>query len=457
MYWLGVLFRFEGTVGRRAYAAVGVCGFLLKHLVDRGVAGYLFEHNWEISSYWHSPFRPTVSFALLISDTRFATTMLAIALPFIWVGMVLTVKRLRSLGQPAWLSMLFFVPMVNLLFFLLLSVLPASQERNTGSDPSERSVLLRWIPHHPLGSAALGVVLTLLLLLPSVWLATTIAVSYGWSLFVGVPFCIGFFAALIYSFHQYRSLGPCIFVATLSLLCGCLLLLALAFEGLVCIIMVFPLAWILAICGAVLGYAIQRRSRRFSFTTQAVPLAALLCVTSAVENRLNPTPPVFRVVSEMIVNAPPDRVWPQVISFAELGPPVHWLFRIGIAYPLRAEIHGSGPGAVRHCVFSTGPFVEPIQIWDAPRHLKFSVSENPPPMEEWTPYGSVQPPHLDGFLESKAGEFRLEPLPEGRTLLRGTTWYHHRMWPAIYWRWWSDFIIHRIHLRVLSHIRKRSE
>ena len=107
--------------------------------------------------------------------------------------------------------------------------------------------------------------------------------------------------------------------------------------------------------------------------------------------------------------------------------------------------------------FSTGPFVEPIQIWDAPRHLKFSVSENPSPMEEWTPYGSVRPPHLDGFLESKADEFRLEPLPEGRTLLRGTTWYHHRMWPAIYWRWWSDFIIHRIHLRVLSHIRKRSE
>ena len=457
MYWLGILFRFEGTVDRRTYVAVGVCGFLLKHLVDRGVAGYVFEHNWEISSYWHSPFRPTISFALLIGDTRFAATMLAIALPFIWVGLVLTVKRLRSLGQPAWPAMLFFIPLVNLLFFLLLSVLPTSEERKPVTDRCEGRVLHRWIPHHPLGSAALGVVLTLLFLLPTVWLATTIAVAYGWSLFVGVPFCVGFFAILIYSFHQYRSLGPCIFVATLSLLCGCLLLLALAFEGLVCIIMAFPLAWTLAVCGAVLGYAIQRNSRRFSFTTQAVPLAALLCVTSLVENRLNPSPPVFRVVSEMIVNAPSDRVWPQVISFTELGPPVHWLFRIGIAYPLRAEIHGSGPGSVRHCVFSTGVFVEPIQIWDAPRHLKFSVAENPPPMEEWTPFRSVQPPHLDGFLESEAGEFRLETLPEGRTLLRGTTWYHHRMWPATYWWWWSDLTIHRIHLRVLSHIKRRSE
>ena len=457
MYWLEVLFRFEGTVDRRTYAAVGVCGFLLKHLVDRGVAGYLFEHNWDIFSYWHSPFRPTVPFSSLIGDTRFAATMLAIALPFIWVGLVLTVKRLCSLGQPAWLAMLFFVPVVNLLFFLLLSVLPTSEEQKPGPDRSEGRVLDRWIPHHPLGSAALGVVLTLLFLFPTVWLATTVAMAYGWSLFVGAPFCVGFFATLIYSFHQYRSPGSCTFVATLSLLCGCVLLLALAFEGIVCIIMAFPLAWILAVCGAVLGYAIQRHARRFSLTAQVVPLAALLCVTSLLENRLNPSPPVFSVVSEMMVNAPPDRVWPQVISFAELGPPVHWLFRIGIAYPLRAEIHGSGPGAVRHCVFSTGAFVEPIQIWDAPRHLKFSVAENPPPMEEWTPYRSVQPRHLDGFLESKAGEFWLEPLPEGRTLLRGTTWYHHRMWPAAYWKWWSDFIIHRIHLRVLAHIKKRAE
>jgi len=28
------------------------------------------------------------------------------------------------------------------------------------------------------------------------------------------------------------------------------------------------------------------------------------------------------------------------------------------------------------------------------------------------------------------------------------------MWPATYWRAWLDFIIHRIHLRVLRHIER---
>jgi hypothetical protein len=48
-------------------------------------------------------------------------------------------------------------------------------------------------------------------------------------------------------------------------------------------------------------------------------------------------------------------------------------------------------------------------------------------------------------------------LPDGRTLVEGRTWYEHRMWPETYWRWWSDAIIHRIHTRVLEHVKVQSE
>jgi hypothetical protein len=78
-------------------------------------------------------------------------------------------------------------------------------------------------------------------------------------------------------------------------------------------------------------------------------------------------------------------------------------------------------------------------------------------MQEWTPYRQIHPPHLDNFLESKAGQFRLVPLDGERTLLEGTTWYHHHMWPARYWQVWSDVIIHQIHLRVLNHVKQLSE
>ena len=61
------------------------------------------------------------------------------------------------------------------------------------------------------------------------------------------------------------------------------------------------------------------------------------------------------------------------------------------------------------------------------------------------------------FLVSSAGQFRLTALPGGRTRLEGTTLYRYHMWPAAYWQLWSDFIIGRIHLRVLNHVKSLSE
>ena len=111
---------------------------------------------------------------------------------------------------------------------------------------------------------------------------------------------------------------------------------------------------------------------------------------------------------------------------------------------------------MRHCVFSAGPFVEPIEVWDEPRRLAFRVTEQPAPMEELSPF-HIHPPHLDNFLVSRRGEFRLDRRPDGRTRLEGTTWYTNRMWPADYRGAWSDAIIHRIHRRVLEHVRDTAE
>jgi len=141
----------------------------------------------------------------------------------------------------------------------------------------------------------------------------------------------------------------------------------------------------------------------------------------------------------------------------EIPPPKELLFRAGIAYPIRAEISGHGVGAVRRCIFSTGPFVEPIEVWDEPHLLKFGVTANPPSLNELTPYGHIDAPHLHGYFVSEQGQFLLTALPGGRTRIQGTTWYHNAMWPASYWHLWSDYIIHRIHSRVLEHIRTEAE
>jgi hypothetical protein len=163
------------------------------------------------------------------------------------------------------------------------------------------------------------------------------------------------------------------------------------------------------------------------------------------------------VTSAVEVAAPRELVWCHVIAFGELPPPRELLFRAGIAYPKHATISGSGVGAVRHCVFSTGAFVEPITVWDEPAHLAFDVREQPDPLRELSPYRDIRTPHLEGYFRSVRGEFRLIDAGAGRTVLQGTTWYEQRIEPQFYWRYWTDLLIHRIHLRVLEHIKHEAE
>jgi hypothetical protein len=150
-------------------------------------------------------------------------------------------------------------------------------------------------------------------------------------------------------------------------------------------------------------------------------------------------------------------VWRATVAPSHLAAPDDWIFRAGIAYPLAAHIEGSGPGATRYCNFSTGDLVEPVLEWQEPRLLRFAVKSNPEPMVEMTPYRNIHPPHLKGFLVSRQGQFRLLRDANGGTRLEATTWYEHNLWPAEYWRWWSDLIIHRVHKMVLDHVRDTAE
>jgi hypothetical protein len=447
-----------GTVDRGTYALVGVIGFALKHNLDRLLASTLFHRHWDILNYW-VPVREVVRVtALPKAEVQFLASLVALSLPFIWVGVILTLKRLRSAALPLWLVVLFFLPFANLLFFLALCIVPERSRAVASATRKEPSALTNIVPESALGSAALSLLLTVPFGIAMTVLGVKVLMNYGWGTFVALPFMMGFAAAIVYGVRQPRSLRSCISVACLSVGLVGVALLALAFEGLFCLIMAAPLAFPIAILGGACGYLVQRT--RWSHREAPAFLSLVLIFAPAIqvaEHVVAKPAPVYVVHSYLDINASPETVWKQVIAFTEIPPPTEWLFRAGIAYPIRAEMIGSGPGAERHCIFSTGAFVEPIQIWDEPRQLKFSVTSNPPAMQEWTPYRHVEPPHLRGFLASEGGQFLLTPLPNGGTRLEGTTWYQHGLWPAAYWRVWSDVIIHRIHMRVLRHIRDEAE
>jgi uncharacterized membrane protein YhaH (DUF805 family) len=440
-----------GKIGRAEYVFWGVFLFAIKYNVDRIIAYQIFHRKWRV---WEYLFPVQLDLSPR-QNLEFLIALLIAALPFVWSGCILTIKRLRACALPAWLVVLFFVPIANLFFFAILAMLPEREHTQVRTVDEEGSRLANLIPQSRSGSAFLAVALNTLSALAFTRFSVQTLNQYGWGLFVGLPFCLGLTSSLIYSYHQHRKWGECIAVALLSVSFAGFILLIVAFEGMICLLMATPILASLALMGATLGYLLQ-------FQRQQVP--KLYCVSNLLlfaimmaQSIGQPQPTLFTVTTSIEIEAPPQTVWNDLIAFSELPAQREWIFKTGIAYPIRAEIKGRGVGAIRHCVFSTGSFIEPITIWDEPRLLRFSVLKNPAPMQEWTIYEDIHPPHLEGFLLSQQGQFRLISISANRTLLEGTTWYYHNLWPESYWRFWSDMIIHHIHTRVLRHIKLTAE
>jgi hypothetical protein len=457
---LSILWTWRGTIDRGPYVIVGVVLFAIKHNLDRIVASVYFGHPWSVFNYWMFDDHTHLN-SISEGKLKLYATMVALALPFIYVGVVLSFKRLRAIGLPLWLVAFFFVPFLNLFFFLLLSVLPSRF-----SDAKEResfggrtmNTLGRLIPQGGLGSAAVGILITVPLAVGATFLSVNTMGDYGWGLFVGMPFFLGLISVLIYGFHAPRTIWQCLLVSIFAVALVCAALFAFAVEGIICLIMAAPLGLVLALFGGFIGWVIQRRP---TYTAESFHVFSLLLFVMpafiGLEHAAYREPALIQVTTQIEIEAPPAQVWKSLIAFSELPPPHERLFQFGIAYPIRAEINGHGVGAVRHCVFSTGAFVEPIEVWDEPRLLKFGVTAQPPVMSELSVYSNLKPPHVENYLHSRKGQFLLTELPNGRTRLEGTTWYQNDFWPGVYWQQWSDYIIHRIHLRVLEHIKRTSE
>lgn len=277
--------------------------------------------------------------------------------------------------------------------------------------------------------------------------------QYGIALFILTPLFIGAGSTILYGLKNEITYKQAWQISFLTLGVYTVGLLIFAIEGVICIAMAAPIGLLLTWVGSLIGYAIINKTPNNAPTTMLI-LIGIIPTMAFIEKDNEPT--LNSVVTSIEINADPQTVWKNVVEFPQLNEPNEFIFKTGIAYPINAKIEGTGVGAVRHCNFTTGSFVEPITVWDEPRLLKFDVIEQPEPMKELS-FWDIDAPHLHDYFVSKQGQFRLTELPNGNTLLEGTTWYYHNIRPTFYWQLWSDNIIHKIHERVLTHIKKNAE
>lgn len=447
MKLLKLLFGLSDPIDRKTYLAAGFALAALKYAIDFTVVYLNTGKFWTLTAYL-SPILAMRYEAVDPAPEMLLWGMAAYALPFAWVGLSMSVRRAVDAGISPWFGVGFLVPGLNWLTILGLS-LRGSRETLPRVSPSTE--LLPFDIRTALASVGIGVALTMSMVATSVFILG----DYGWSLFIGTPFVVGMIAGWLTNRNGQRSLFASLATAAAAIALSGATTLLFALEGIICIAMAAAPAMVVALAGAVLGRAIA--NWKLAKDLLGVTLLAVALPFLAGAEAVDTRSPLFEVETTVEIDAPPEVVWHHVVNFTELDPPDPWIQASGVAYPIRAKLIGEGVGAVRHCEFSTGPFIEPITHWEPGVRLSFDVESQPVPMNEWSPYREVHPPHLDGYLRSKRGEFRFVELPGNRTRLEGSTWYEIDIAPRSYWSLMSDSIIHRIHLRVLEHVKAEAE
>lgn len=437
------LFGTEERVTRGQYLKWGMILMLVKYGIE-ALGSYL------IAGRFYTPLNflsPTFTHRFEGYDATPSLLPLYVlwSIPFIWIGVGMSLRRAVDAGKNPWLALLFFVPGVNFLVMGALSYYPSA---NTEAFETSRARIeqasLRTQLLISLTFICFGILMA--------WVSVHFFKMYGSSLFVGTPLVLGFVQANYLTNVTGATWKQIVKHITMTILLIHLGLLIFMLEGIFCLAMAFPIAWILSLIGALFGHRIALFSKD---KLKPMALMILLPLAPGIERNYFKAQPSV-VLSSIDVKASPEQVWPHVVSFPDLDPTEDFFFRNGVATPLRARIVGTGVGAIRHCEFTTGSFVEPITVWDEPTRLAFDVKEQPAPMKELTFYEVIDAPHLKGFFRSIKGEFRLVRTETG-TRLEGRTWYEVEMGPQWYWQMYGEFFIHKIHLRVLNHIKKISE
>src|SRR5438552_15437829 len=198
--WLRLWFSFSDPVDRGTYLRHGLGLMALKYAIDALLIWRFAGRIWTLSNYL-SPLLSTRQQLLRDAPPWLLPLLVVIALPFLWIGVSMTMRRAVDAGASPWVALFFFVPGLNLILMMVLCLPPSRPRRMAPFDDMASSAPERF------QSAMLGVAAALAITLVSVLVVVYLRRRYSTGLFLGVPLTIGYITAYIYNFRVDRQVG----------------------------------------------------------------------------------------------------------------------------------------------------------------------------------------------------------------------------------------------------------
>ncbi len=262
----------RGTISRPWFVYAGILLTIIKTTTDTFVRGIPAGN---VTDYW------LVAIPSDLAGVKALLPTILWSIPFVWIGTGLCVMRLRNAGLPRVFAPLFFVPGINVLFFVVCSCMPSAHTpAGSALEANSRSFFARMLPHTDFGIAAFTIIICTLIGVIGVLAGAYGLGNYGAPLFLGLPFFMGFLSALLYGVRKRRTLRECISVAFLSLFFTACALVCLLIEGILCISALLPVGAAFVFIGAVVGYGVQRLPPEGAGRVQSSLLAGLALAAS---------------------------------------------------------------------------------------------------------------------------------------------------------------------------------
>ena len=385
---------------------------------------------------------------LYASTTWFVAAAFLFQVVTAWALAALAIRRARDAAVNEWWAAAAVLPPLQPVLVLILSLLP-SREDASSPPPATPDARAR-ITVEAFKGAFAGMGLTVL----AVALSTLVFGVYGAGLFVMSPLIIGAVTGYIGNRRVDIGLRATWALVKSAAALGGLALLALALEGLICIVVIAPLWLLLSAIGGFIGRAIARATHRPSHSTSAA--LALMPLLYAAE-AIFPASVTFENQVSIDINAPSAAVWRSITAMGHIEEPPGLLFRLGLAHPLSGRLVGEGVGAERHGEFSTGTAVERITEWVPNHRLAFLVLNDVPTVRELSPYDHVHAPHVVGYFATSVASFELDDRGAQMTRLTLRSTHVLRLEPTLYWLPLVKWVVEENKARVLRHVRLLAE
>ncbi|MDB5120712.1 MAG: hypothetical protein JWN56_1930 [Sphingobacteriales bacterium] len=259
--------------------------------------------------------------------------------------------------------------------------------------------------------------------------------------FVIVPFVMGVICA--WSWKELgMTRGRMTWVSCLNALIGIGLSAIILKEGAICLLIVSPLIFGFMITGAFTGRAMFKKNNQ-NLNVSILSLLFVLFIADSLSVHQYEN----LVSDEIVINAPPEKVWKNVVAFEKIKEKnKFWLFQAGMPAPMATTVEGYYKGAGRKCIFSNGYIFDEKIVTYSPNHdLTFDI------------IGQPKDPEIMGHIDIIRGQFLLKDNGNGTTTVIGNSWYKLYVFPVWYYDIWAKSITRNVHLRVMDHIKALSE